>query len=365
MRTACKTVMLTTLAALLACNCAFGASRIKDIARVAGVRENQLFGYGLVVGLAGTGDGVRMTKQMMANLLERLGLNVSVGDINADNVAAVMVTANLPAFAKSGDTIDIVVSSVGDADSLQGGVLIQTPLKAADGRIYAVAQGSISLGGWQATAGGGGRAAKGHPTVGRIASGAIVEREVPEDPLAPDDRIVISLNSPDFTTASNIADAINLRFGAGAAKAENASTVEVNVPADLAANVVPFIAELESLQVEQDQVSKVVINERTGTIIMGGDVTIAPVMIAHGTLTVTVKPAYEISQPGAPFGGGETVVRRTDQVEVEEKKVALTRVSTSDVVDALNAMGVTPSDIIAILQALKVSGALQAELVIM
>jgi flagellar P-ring protein FlgI len=365
MRTALKTIVAASLVILMTGASAFGAARLKDIARVAGVRENQLFGYGLVVGLVGSGDGVRMTKQMMANMYERFGIDVQANDINAKNVAAVMVTATLPAFAKPGGTIDVVVSSVGDAISIQGGTLLQTPLKGADGNVYAVAQGPLSLGGWQATGGGGARKSKGQPTVGRIADGGIVERAVPTELIGPDDKVYISLNNPDFTTASNASSAINKRFGSGTAKAVDSSTIEINVPANSTGDLVPFLSDVESLQVEQDLVSKVVINEKTGTIVMGGDVSISPVAIAHGTLTVTVKPEYNIVQPGTPFAGGSTVAYQSSQPQVEEQKVAFTRVSTSDLVDALNAMGVTPSDIIAILQALKVSGALQADLVLM
>ncbi|HOO57226.1 MAG TPA: flagellar basal body P-ring protein FlgI [bacterium] len=363
MKTAFRTITIAGMILLLATVGAFSA-RIKDIAKVSGVRQNQLVGYGLVVGLAGTGDGVRMTKQTVANMLEKMGVNVDIGDINVDNAAAVMVTANLNAFTKSGHTIDVVVSSIGDADSLQGGTLIMTPLKGADGRVYAVAQGPVSLGGWSAGRAGG-RQSKGHPTVARISDGATVEREVPADFLGPRERIILNLNNPDFTTAANLSDKVNMRFGPGTAKAIDSSSIEVKVPDDLIDDVVPFMAEIEAIEVEQDQISKVVINERTGTIVMGGDVTITPVAVAHGTLTVTVKPDFEISQPDTPFGGGETVVAKRPNIEAEEKQVSFTRVSTSDIVDALNAMGVTPSDIIAILQALKVSGALQAEIVVM
>jgi flagellar P-ring protein precursor FlgI len=344
---------------------ASAAVRIKDIARVAGVRENQLIGYGLVAGLRGTGDGIRMTKQTVANMMQRLGINVNISDINVDNIGAVMVTANLPAFIKTGDTIDVVVSSVGDANSLQGGTLMMTPLKGADGKVYAVAQGPLSLGGWAAKGGGGGGNVKGHPTVGRIAGGATVEREVSAEIVTQDNKIFLSLNSPDFTTATNVTKKINLRFGKGTAKATDGATVEVAIPDESTDNVVPFISEVENLQVEQDEVAKVVINERTGTIVMGGDVSISPVAIAHGTLTVTVKPTTEVSQPLVPLAGGSTVVIPTQNLKVQENKVAFTRVSASDIVDALNKMKVTASDVIAIFQALKASGALQAELVIM
>ncbi|MFA6450630.1 MAG: flagellar basal body P-ring protein FlgI [bacterium] len=363
MKTAYRIISITLLAVTLAGSAAFGA-RIKDVARVAGVRENQLFGYGLVVGLAGTGDGVRMTKQTIANLLERLGINVAIGDINANNTAAVMVTASLPSFVKSGDSIDAVVSSVGDANTLRGGTLLMTPLKGADGKVYAVAQGAISLGGWSEK-GGGGSNKKGHPNVGRIAGGASVEREVPAEIISQDNNIYLNLNNPDFTTAAHISDKINLRFGKGTAKATDSATIKISVPDASSENVVPFISEVENLQIEQDQVAKVVINEKTGTIVMGGDVTITPVAIAHGTLTVSIKPNTNVNQPLVPFAGGNTVVIPQSTTKVVENKVAFTRVSASDIVDAMNKMKVTASDIIAIFQALKVSGALQAELVVM
>lgn len=343
---------------------AYGTVKLKDIAKVEGVRENQLFGYGLVVGLAGTGDGVRMTKQTIANMLERLGLVVEINDVNADNVAAVMVTATLPSFIKPGDTIDVVVSSIGDADSLQGGTLILTPLKGADGNVYAVAQGAVSIGGWNAGGAGGGRNSKGHPTVARVPNGATVENTVPAEFIF-GDKIFLSMNNADFTTASNIVDGINFRFGRNSAKALNSSTIEITPPQSALDNIVPFIAELENIQVDQDQVSKVVINEKTGTIVMGGDVSITPVAIAHGTLTVMIKPRTEIFQPDTSFTMGETVVAQNEDINTEEKEVTFSRVSTGDVVDALNKMGVTASDIIAILQALKMAGALQAEVITM
>ncbi len=364
MKTALRMVCAAMIVVMTACAAASAAVRIKDIARVAGVRDNQLIGYGLVVGLRGTGDGIKMTKQTVANMMERLGINVDVSDINVDNVSAVMVTSNLPAFVKTGDTIDVVVSAIGDADSLQGGTLMMTPLKGADGRVYAVAQGPLSLGGWSEKSGGG-QNSKGHATVGRIAGGATVEREVAAEIVSQDNKIMLSLNNPDFTTVTNVMKKINLRFGKGTAKAVDGATVEILVPDESTGDVIPFISELENLQIEQDDVAKVVINERTGTIVMGGDVTISPVAIAHGSLTVAVKPSTTISQPTTPLAGGETVVVPTSKLKVQEDKISFTRVSASDIVDALNKMKVTASDIIAIFQALKASGALQAELVIM
>jgi len=357
-------ILITAAVAIIAASNAFGAVRIKDLAKVEGVRENQLFGYGLVVGLAGTGDRVNMTKQTVANMMERLGIVVNVQDINVDNVAAVMVTASLPAFVKPGDNIDVVVSSLGDADSLQGGTLVMTPIKGADGRVYAVAQGPLSIGGWTAGGAGAGRDTKGHPTVARIPGGATVEREVAAE-LVVGDSVHLSLNNPDFTTATNVVDGINRQFGPKTAKALNASTIEIVPPAKSVDNMIPFLSQIENIMIEQDQVNRVVINEKTGTIVMGGDVTITPVAIAHGSITVTIKPRTEIFQPDTPFAGGGTVAVENVDLDVTEQKVSFSRVSTSDVVDAMNKLGVAASDIIAILQALKAAGALQAEIVLM
>ncbi len=363
MRTSIKVVLTAIFAITITATTTLGAVRLKDIARVEGVRENQLLGYGIVVGLDGTGDGITMTKQTVANMIQRLGLTLDINQINVDNIGAVMVTANLPAFAKPGDTIDVVVSSVGDANSLQGGTLIMTALKGADDRVYAVAQGPVSLGGWT-TGKGGANKKKGHPTVGRIPDGATVEREVPTEILE-NDRLFLTLHNPDFTTASNIVRAINFRNGNDIAKAVDPSTIEIIPPADAIDDIVPFIADLENIPVEQDQVARVVINEKTGTIVMGGDVTISPVAIAHGTLTITVKPQTDVYLPGPFTDVNKATTVETNDVTAEEKKVAFNRVSTGDVVDALNKMGVSASDIIAILQALKVSGALQAEVITM
>ncbi|MEW5946991.1 MAG: flagellar basal body P-ring protein FlgI, partial [bacterium] len=356
-------VALTAAVLLAASSAAEGAVRLKDIARIRGVRENQLVGYGLVVGLNGTGDGVDMTYQAIVNMLDRMGIVVDLGAVNVDNVAAVMVTANLPGFVKTGDRIDVVVSSIGDADSLQGGNLLMTPLKAANGEVYAVAQGPVSIGGFMARAGGGAQAQKAFPTTGRIPGGAIVEREVPSE-FVDRNRIYVNLNNPDFTTAARVAEALDKKFGAGASMAQDPSTIRVTVPEPYSDNVVSFIAEVEAVKIVQDEVARVVINERTGTIVMGGDVSISPVAIAHGSLTVTVEPGYEMLEP-APFTPGEPGAVPAPKLTAEEEKVTFTRVTTEDVVKALNAMGVTPSDIIAIFQALKASGALQAELVIM
>lgn len=355
--------LTTAVIFMVTASVALGAARIKDIARVQGVRENQLVGYGLVVGLNGSGDGINMTYQSIVNMLDRMGINVDMDDVNVDNVAAVMVTTNLPAFVKPGDRIDVVVSSIADADSLEGGTLVLTPLNAPNGEVYAVAQGPVSIGGYTAGAAGGARTRKAFPTTGRIPNGAIVERAVPAS-FADGDVIYLSLNNPDFSTAAEMAKVINREFGSKTATALDPSSIEVGVPGKYVDDVVPFIAKMENLRVQQDEVAKVVINERTGTIVMGHDVSVSPVAIAHGSLTVTVKPGYEMLEP-APFTPGQPGALAKPELEVEEEKVTFQRVTTEDIVKALNAMGVTPSDIIAILQALKAAGALQAELVIM
>ena len=362
MRAAIRILAVHALILAIAASAATAATMVrrKNISKIEGVRENQLLGYGLVVGLAGSGDGTDATKQTVANMMERLGVMVPIDDINTDNVAAVLVTARLPSFVKAGDTIDVIISSIGDAESLQGGTLIMTPLTGADGNTYAVAQGPVSIGGWtegRATA----RNVKGHPTVARIANGATVERKVPNMVMNMD-TVRLSLNNPDFTTATNIVETINTMGGDfGSARAVDASTVEVTPPQKFRGDLVPFIANLESLQVKQDHVSKVVINEKTGTIVMGFDVAINPVYIAHGPLTVKVEEQTEVSQP-LPFSGGETLPVTREQLEVSEKEANIKKVMTGELVNALNKMRVTASDIIAIFQALKASGALQAEL---
>lgn len=361
-KTFAAAVVIAALAAAV-CAPALASSRIKDIARVQGVRENQLVGYGLVVGLNGTGDGIEMTYQAMVNLLDRMGINVDIGDVNVDNVAAVMVTTNLPAFVRPGDRIDVVVSSIADSDSLQGGTLVMTPLKAPNGEVYAVAQGPVSIGGYSAGAGAGGASQqKAFPTTGRIPSGAIVEKAVPAS-FVEQDSIFLSLHNPDFSTAAALAAVLNQEFGK-VATALDPSTIEVKVPEKYIDDVVPFIAKVEQLNVSQDEVAKVVINERTGTIVMGAEVSVSPVAIAHGSLTVTVKPAYDKLIP-APFTPGVAEALPVPELEVKEEKATFTRVTTEDIVKALNAMGVKPSDVIAIFQALKAAGALQAELIIM
>ena len=343
------------------------AVRIKDIANIKGVRQNQLVGYGLIVGLNGTGDDddLKYTIQSLAAMLQKMGVTVRAEDIESENVAAVMVTAVLPAFARVGTPIDVLVSSIGDAENLQGGTLLFTPLKAADGQVYAIAQGPVSTGGFQAGGEAGGGVQKNFPTVGRVPGGALIEKEIALD-FNQKKILTFVLNQPDFTTASRMAGAINAAANDHIARTQDAATVEVRVPHKYRGNVVELATLIESLGVTPDTVSKVVINERTGTVIMGENVRISTVAIAHGNLSIEIKETEEVSQP-LPFSrGGRTVVTPDSDVIVEEGKKPLflveSGVSIGEVVRALNALGVSPRDLIAIFQALKAAGALQAEL---
>lgn len=350
-----------------------GEVRIKDIARVAGVRDNDLWGYGLVVGLDGTGDrrqSARFTIQALRNLLAREGIALPAdaldrGALDPKNVAAVIVTAKLPPFAAAGSRIDVVVASIGDAKSLAGGTLLPTPLRAGDGQVYAVATGPVSLGGGFAAQAGGSAVQKQHPTAGRIPGGATVER-APATTLRLE-RLALSLLSPDYATAAAIARAINAAFPRPLAVALDAGTVEVEVPGPAQAAPAAFIAELEALRVRRDAPAKVVINERTGTVVLGHDVRIGPVAVAHGALAVRVDTRQVVSQPPplAPPGAATVVVPET-HLEVREQGGPLRLVpagaAIGDVVAALNALGATPRDLIAILDAIRRAGALDAEL---
>ena len=343
------------------------AARIKDIAAFRGVRSNQLVGYGLVVGLAGTGDSddAIFTLQSMSSMLEKMGVTVSPDEIKIKNVAAVMVTAELPPFARSGSRLDALVNSIGDAKTLGGGTLLMTPLKAADGQVYAVAQGPVATGGFLIGSGSGDKVAKNFPTVGRVVQGVSVEREIPFD-LNQMGSLTLALNKPDFTTATRVAQAINAGMMEKIAYTQDSGTIHVSVPAGFSGNIVALIATVEGLSVTPDQVSRVVINERTGTVIMGENVRIATVAIAHGNLSVEIKQNFDVSQP-MPFSNrGQTVVTPNAQTMVKEGRAPLqvleTGVSIGQVVRALNALGVTPRDLISILQALKAAGALQADL---
>lgn len=343
----------------------YSSTRLKDVAKVQGVRSNQLMGYGLVVGLNGTGDSDKMkqTIQSIGNLMKEYGVLIDTSGMKPKNVAAVIVTATLPPFVREGDTIDVTVSSMGDAKSIQGGTLMQTPLKAGNGNVYAVAMGAVSTGGF--TAGRGNNTAqKNFPTVGISPNGAIVERSVEDDVLAPDGVLSWSLNRSDFTTANNIAQAINSQYG-GIAKAANSGRVDVIVPAYYRSNLVSFIADMEELIVTPDNLAKVVMNERTGTIVMGGDVSVDTIAITQGGITVNIGQQYDVIQP-PPFTHGNTVIVPSDGVTVDEQKassiVLPATANVSDVVGALNSVGATPRDIISILQAIQAAGALHADL---
>jgi flagellar P-ring protein precursor FlgI len=342
-------------------------TRLKELVAIEGVRDNQLVGYGVVVGLAGTGDKRQtvFSAQSLTNLLERMGVAVSPTAIQVTNTAAVMLTATLPPFAQTGTKIDVTVAAVGDAKNLQGGVLIMTPLRAADGQVYAAAQGPVVTGGFQA-GGAGNTQTMNHPTAGRIPAGAIVERAGPG--LKSTGQLRLHMRRADFTTASRVAAAINKAFPGGGppvARAENSAAIAVAMPEEWASRLVEFVAELEKLRVEADQVARIVINERTGTIAMGSDIRIAPVTILHGALTVQIQTTLEVSQP-APLSSGETVVTPAQSVSVREEKAKSLSLksgaSVEDLVKALMAIGSTPRDVIAILQGLRSAGALDAEI---
>lgn len=345
-------------------------SRIKDIADFEGVRDNQLIGYGLIVGLNGTGDNIKsvdFAKESLISMLDMIGINARDGQIKAKNVAAVMVTANLPAFARQGSRIDVTVSALGDAKNLLGGTLIATPLKGADGEVYALAQGTVATGAISAgsQAAGGSAVLKGVPTSGRIASGAIVEREIPFELESLKD-INIALRNPDFTTSRRIADAINAMLGTPNAKAIDPGTVTLNIPAKYGKNIVDLMTKVEQLQVQPDAQAKVVIDEASGIVVIGKDVKINRLAIAQGNLTIRISDVPLVAQP-EPFTLGETIVVNTQLVEVDESheaqmKVLDTGINLQELVDGLNALGVTPRDLIGILQAIKASGALQAEI---
>jgi flagellar P-ring protein precursor FlgI len=345
--------------------------RVKDVAQVQGVRDNSLYGYGLVVGLNGTGDkstSSPFTPQTVANMLRRLGISLPVERLDGRNVAAVMVTAKLPPFVKAGANLDVTVSSLGDASTLQGGTLLLTPLQGPDGRVYALAQGPISVGGIAASGAAGDVVQKNHPTVGRIPNGAVVEREVPMalDPTA----VALTLKRPDFTTAVRLAEAVNRAGGSGIARAVDPSTVVVSVPPAAQPRLMEFLARVESATLQVDAPARVVINERTGTVIMGNQLRISTVAVAHGNLTIQVREEKQVSQP-PPFAppGSQTVTVPRSEVAVREEKGQLAVVpegtSIGDVVQGLNALGVTPRDLISILQAIRQAGALMAELEIM
>ena len=342
-------------------------ARLKDIADVEGVRGNQLLGYGIVVGLNGTGDGkVDFTLKSMSNMLEKMGIRTDPILIKVKNVASVMVTSELPPFARPGSKVNITISSMGDAKSLQGGILLITPLKGADGNTYAVAQGPIDLGGFSVSEGGD-SAQKNHPTVGTIPQGALVERAIPFD-LFQSNKIRIVLRSPDFTTMTRVVAALNRRIGKPAAVAIDSAAVEVPIDPEARGNPVGLIAALEQVEIEQDLGARIIVNERTGTIIMGEKVTINKVALAHGNLNISIRTENEIVQPNALAGGQTAEVSNVDinvGEEVQSLRIVGGEVTLGDLVKALNAIGATPRDLIAIFTALKAAGALNAELVVM
>ncbi|MGA3179217.1 MAG: flagellar basal body P-ring protein FlgI [Verrucomicrobiota bacterium] len=359
------------LLALLACagSATAAGSRIKDIAMVSGARDNQLSGFGLVSGLAGDGDkNPQETIQTLANLLQHYGITVSSTLLSSKNVAVVMVTADIPAFAKPGSRLDVVVSSMGDAKSLQGGVLIQTPLVGADGHVYAVAQGTLSIGGLSAGDGGAGGATvqKNHPTVGTIINGALVEREIPATILN-DNHVELILRDPDFTSAARMAAVVNEKF-ADSSVAMDATTIRVQMPTNWGGSPIDFIAQLENLEVTPDVPARIVINERTGTIVATSRIHISSCAVSHGNVTISITSSQDVSQPNAFSQTGSTAITQRTDARIKEEKgamVALPELPTVEkVASALNSLGVTPRDMMSMFEAMKEAGALQADLIL-
>ena len=366
-------ILAIALAALFLAMPAHASSRIKDMVDVEDVRDNHLVGYGLVVGLDGTGDSLRnasFTNQSLNAMLEQFNVNTRDANLNTRNVAAVMVTASLPAFSSQGSRIDVTVSAIGDASSLQGGTLVATPLFDSLGRAWAVSQGTLTVGGFSA-GGDGATITRGVPTSGRIANGALVENPFagtgmdPWAEIATRSSLRLSLRNPDFTTARRMADAINAYMGGDTARAVDPGTVQLTRPASFNGDMIDLLAEIEQLRVEADMPARVIIDENTGTIVMGENVRVSMVAIAQGNLTITVTESPIASQP-APFTDGETAILPRTDVEVTEDAMQLgildNTVSLRELVDGLNALGVTPRDMITILQAIKAAGALQAEI---
>jgi flagellar P-ring protein FlgI len=366
----CLTVAALVVAGLAYAQAAFAMSRIKDLAAVEGVRENQLVGYGLVVGLNGTGDTLNnspFTRQSAQAMLERLGLNTRGANMRTANMAAVIVTANLAPFGTQGTRMDVTVSSLGDAKSLQGGTLLVTPLLGADGEVYAVAQGAVAISGFTAQ-GDAASVTRGVPTVGRIPNGGLIEREV-DFQLNRQRGLRLALRNPDFTTARRMAAVINDFIGEATAEPVDPSTVTVQIPKNYKGNMIQLLTEIEQLRVEPDQRARIVIDERSGVIVMGRDVRVSNVAVAQGNLTVTISEQPAVSQP-APLSGGQTTVVPRTGVKVDTgdaSRLAIVRegVTLREVVDGLNALGIGPRDLITILQAIKASGALQAEIEVM
>ncbi len=355
---------------LLPTGAASAASRIKDITDFEGVRDNQLIGYGLVVGINRTGDKLTnspFTQQSIVGMLERLGVNIRGLTLNTTNIAAVMVTASLPAFIRHGSRIDVTVSALGDASSLLGGTLIATPLMGADGNVYAVAQGQLAVGGFSAEGASGTKISKGVPTSARIAGGAIIEREVGFELNNVED-MNISLRNPDFTTSKRIAQAINAAIGENVSKAIDSGTVKLAIPSRYRNDIASLLTSIEQLRIEPDQPARVVIDEASGVIVMGENVRLSTVAIAQGNLTIRISETPQVSQPGAfaPAGAATTTVARSaiEIDEGEDRRLAVLQsgVSLQDMVSGLNALGIGPRDMITILQAIKAMGAMQAEL---
>lgn len=364
-------IVVTGIAIATASSADAVPSRIKDIVAIEGIRENQLIGYGLVVGLDGTGDtflNVPYTQQSLTAMLERLGVNSKETIMRPENIAAVMVTANLPSFSRQGTRIDVSVSSLGDAESLLGGTLIATPLLGADGEVYAVAQGAVAVAGFSAQ----GEAAtvtQGVPTNGRIANGGIVERELPFE-LSDMDAVKLSLHNPDLTTARRITAAINTNLQVAMARTLDPSTIQIERPIGFRLPMVDILTEIEQLSVTPDQRARVIIDERTGIIVIGAEVRINSVAIAQGNLTISISEEPQVSQPGAFAQGGQTQVVNRTGIEVDDgsdKRLTVLEpaVTLQDLVDGLNALGIGPRDMISILQAVKASGAMQAEIQVM
>ena len=361
------------IAATLLLSCAFGAQaeRLKDIASISGVRSNQLIGYGLVVGLNGTGDQTTQTPftlQTFNNMLSQFGIKVPAGSGNVQlkNVAAVSVHADLPAFAKPGQVVDITVSSIGNSKSLRGGSLLMTPLKGIDGNVYAVAQGNLVVGGFDAEGRDGSKITVNVPSAGRIPGGATVERAVPSG-FNQGNSLTLNLNRPDFTTAKNIVDKLNELLGPGVAQAVDGGSVRVSAPLDPGQRV-DYLSVIENLEIEAGQaVAKVIINSRTGTIVIGQNVKVQPAAVTHGSLTVTITEDPIVSQPEA-FSGGQTAVVPRSKVNAEEEAKPVFKfgpgTTLDEIVRAVNQVGAAPSDLMAILEALKQAGALQADLIV-
>lgn len=364
-----RLISILGLALGLGLNSVSAGARLKDLVTVSGARDNQLVGYGLVVGLAGDGDKNPVySVQSIANMLQRFGVNVPAATLSSKNVAVVMVTADIPAFVKNGSRLDVNVASMGDAKSLQGGVLLQTPLLGADESVYAVAQGALAVGGFIGGTGGAGGATvqKNHPTVAQISGGALVEKEIASD-IVHNNVIELLLRDPDFTSAARMAAAINEKF-TNCAVAADPMSVRVRVPAGLEESTVDFIARLEAIEVIPDTPARIIINERTGTIVATSRIRIAACAVSHGELTISIASSLDVSQPNALSQKGDTTVTPRTDTKVNEAKgrlIALDEMPTIEKVAAgLNAIGVSPRDMMAIFQAMKQAGALQAELIL-